>query len=76
MSLVTIPILRATRWSRACVKCGRPITLAKRADTQVLCAFEPDPADCGIQLTAAGLVELWSVEDRHKCQVAKQGAVA
>jgi hypothetical protein len=67
MSLVTIPILRRTRFTRACLKCGEPITLAKRADTEVLCAFVADPVACGYQLTAAGMVELWSVDDRHRC---------
>lgn len=67
MTPVTLPVLGRTRWNRACHKCGMPITLARRADTKVLCAFEPDPGSYSFELTPEGVVEQWSVEDRHKC---------
>jgi hypothetical protein len=67
MTPVTIPILGRTRWNRTCLICEKPITLGTRADTKVVCAFEPDPRSYGIALTREGIIEQWSVDDRHKC---------
>lgn len=63
----TVPIAASTRWNRACLKCGEPITLGKHADTHTLLAFQADPQVDRRELRAAGMVEHWKTADRHFC---------
>lgn len=63
----TVPIVTASRWTRACIKCGRPITLGKHAQTGKVLAFESDPRVVSTTLERGGLVSQWALADRHYC---------